>query len=1373
NIKFATENLTKFDYNVKDFEDWYSGFTASADAWALSGSERYLALLRVLAQEILTRVMRECREAKSLPRNSEDMTEEWLVGELRKRFSFNDTAHKRLQAFLARRKNKDETLEGYLIEKRELYLKYVELMKRDEHALTEDGQMFLEAAIKGLPKELHATIKLRHPKEGRKFVELVKSARDLQGSEIASQQQEKPQPQARKPQTGTNEPRRCYNCGEIGHLRPQCPKNKEVRRSERFKAKESGGADKKPIAQVDPDDGLDTPIRVSVEMGVNSSGRVPVVAYVDTGASSTVISAVLAERLCARKDWEESKIGAKLADGRATEMLGWLRLVVNFPNGGVASVRAMVLEKLVNGEQCLLGRDALKQVKAQVDWDNGALVLPVVDCDEVVASTEMVDVDVPKEVVEIPVQITKVLEKFKDVFDAPIKECGVVTKHYVTLTTEEPVVDGLRRTSPKQDEIIEASLKDMLDQGVIEKSTSEYASPVVLARKKDSSWRFCVDYRKLNAITRKDPYPLPRIDEILGSLGAARVMSKMDLQSGFWQIPLANKDRHKTAFITKQGKYQFKRMPFGLTGAPTTFQRVMNECLEGIIGEFAFVYLDDIIVYSKTMEEHGKHLAEVLSRLRDKGFQVKRKKCIFAVSELPFLGHVVGNGKLGLDMEKVAAVKKLAPPRNGKELQRFLGSVGYFRRFIESYARLAKPLTDLTKKDEPYAWGKEQQSAYEELLGRLTSPPILRLPDPTKSFVVRTDCSDYASGGVLLQEHLGELLPVAYVSKKLTKAERNYTTTEKEALAVVRAVKEWWFYLHGNKFVVETDHSALRSVLKARETSGRVARWVMALQELEFEVQHRPGKMMELPDMLSRQEQILAIDADLELGEAQRQDATLGPIMRALENGDEPKDPDALKLYRQVATYLVIDDGKLFYFRGKKDKSKRLVVPNSLRRDVLLEHHDSLVGAHFGIEKTYANIQERYWWPNQYAETKHYVETCEACARAKKPKVSNEGKWEATVVGDRWQRVSADFLGPVDKTERGNRYLLVFTDYFTRYVVAVPTVDCTAETVAREFVDKIVTKFGAPRELFTDNGPAFASEVVNAICKMAGTHKLFTTAYRPQANGMVERWNGTVAQSLRACMDGDKSSWDWKVPFITFAYNNSKHAATKMAPFELLFGRLARLPLDVVLGARAPEERAVAEFTNELLIDLQEGFRVAREASDEMKRAQERRATFSGGKAPAYKQGEKVWLDRRDADSTKLDPKFDGPYVVGDVHGRNYVTISKPGGAREKVHVERLKPYKGREVGEVELEEEEPGNDQEVEVDPDPMMLPNDLVGKRIITWWPAEGKWFKGVVSGREKRRHVVKYDDGEVRLERLLGYGKTGVKWKLLERRRSDDRP
>lgn len=661
----------------------------------------------------------------------------------------------------------------------------------------------------------------------------------------------------------------------------------------------------------------------------------------------------------------------------------------------------------------------------------------------------------------------------------------------------------------------------------------------------------------------------------------------------------------------------------------------------------------------------------------------------------------------------------------------------------------------------------------------MASPPVLRLPDIGKVFVLRTDASDYAVGAVLMQEHEGRMMPVAYYSKKLTKAEKNYSTTEKEALAVVRAIKEWWFYLDGRRFVVETDHSALRSVLKAKEPSGRIARWVMRLAELDFEVRHRPGRLMELPDMLSRQEQVLAIEREVDVASAQRQDTVLGPLVRWVKDGEEPMDKESRKLLRQVGDKLIIDDGKLFYSRGQKrnkmePEGLRLVVPAQMRRDILLESHDTLSGGHFGVEKTFARVCDRYWWPNQYAEVKHYVETCESCARSKKPRWTDTGKMEATVVGKPWQRVSADFLGPVEKTERGNRYLLVFTDYFTRWVVAVPTADCTAETVAKEFVERIVLNFGAPEEFLSDNGPAFASEVVDRVCAMAGTKKLFTTAYRPQANGLVERWNGTIVQSLRACMDEDLKTWDEKVIFVTFAYNTAVNAATKMTPFELVQGRMARLPIDVVLGTRPSEARSTSEYANELLIRMQEGFRAAREASDQQKRARERRSSKEGegARKVAYAIGNKVWLDVKDKNVSKLDKQYDGPYEVVSVHNDNYVTIAKEDGERVKVHVERLKLYKARRVETSEVSEEKEDDGIEEEVDPDPDMLPNDLIGKRVRVYWSGDDKWYDGIVEKRKKRQHVVHYDDGEVKTERLLGY-KEGYypKWKLLVRRRSDD--
>jgi transposase InsO family protein len=507
--------------------------------------------------------------------------------------------------------------------------------------------------------------------------------------------------------------------------------------------------------------------------------------------------------------------------------------------------------------------------------------------------------------------------------------------------------------------------------------------------------------------------------------------------------------------------------------------------------------------------------------------------------------------------------------------------------------------------------------------------------------------------------------------------------------------------------------------------------------------------------------------------EAQGRDPVIAALRRAVETGEEPEDAQVGAWFKQAADKLVVDEGTLFYVgSGREATALRLVVPSEMRREVLKECHDALSSGHLGTEKTFGRVRERYWWPNLYKEVKHYVETCDSCQRAKKPKWSAKGNWEATVVGAPWQRVSVDFMGPVTSTTRGNRYVLVFTDYFTRWVVAVPTKDCTSETAANEFVEKILLQFGAPEELLSDNGKHFVAEVVERVCQMAGTKKLFTTSYRPQANGLVERWNGTLALMLSSSMEDDKD-WDEKLPFVVFAYNTSKHAVTKKSPFELVQGRVARLPLDVALGTRPSEERTAIDYSNELLISLQEGFRKAREAMDQGKQVKERRRLKEGGKVMAYEQGQKVWLLREKDQITKFGKKFDGPYEIVEINGPNYATIAKEDGEKMKVHVERLKPHKEREedrVGEAPIDEDDDRGEEEFEEEPDmDELLPKDIIGKRVRVHWPMDKAWYDGTVTARKKRKHVITYDDGEVRAEQLMGY-KRPVQWKLLVRRRSD---
>lgn len=1393
-IKYATENIKKFsDVEVMDFEEWYRELQASMDAWAINKDDRYKAVVLSLDSKVLTRIMSECRAADSLPK---ELNEAWLVGELRKRFAYHHTALKRLQEFLERKKQRDETLSGYMVIKRQLFMNWVQLWKEDKNNESENGSMFLEAVIDGFPKSIQATMKLKHPVQGRNFMEVQQSARDLQGSElgsqqsaIASKQMSVVAPQKRK----DNKDAECFHCGEVGHMKWQCPKLKEEK--SRYKSGMDSGK-KTNVSLTQESHGT----RYFAKVGLHRAGKTTVVdALIDSGATSTVVSKEVALRISSSEEWGKALSHVSMMDGTIVKPAGRLVAKLTLGNGIVEDCPMVIVEGVADG--VLLGANALKALSARMDYGSGELVVKEgsvwinAQMGKPESGPELCQegYEVPQKGQEEnegadlsdvgPVSLAGVLEEMKMVFDDSTPGgvgigSSLTTRHHIPLKSNEPVVEPLRRTSLKQVQEIDRQVEVMLKQGVIERTKSEYASPVVLARKKDGSWRFCVDYRKLNEITEKDRYPLPRIDDILDQLRSARLMSKIDLRSGYWQIPVAEEDRHKTAFRTKKGTFRFIRMPFGLTGAPATFQRAMDECLETLIGKTCFVYLDDIVIFSNEEGNHARDVLEVLMRLKEAGFTARRDKCTFGMKQIQLLGHLVGNGELLPDSDKVKAVMELEAPRNAKGLRSFLGSVGYFRRFIEGFAGIAFPLTELIRKEASWKWEKAHQTAFELLRGRLSSAPILKLPDFGKSYVVRSDASDYATGAVLLQEQEGELMPIAFFSKKLTKAEKNYTTTEKEALAVVRAIKEWWFYLDGVKFIVETDHSALRSVLKTREPTGRIARWVMRLQELDFEVRHRPGKQMELPDMLSRMESTshdhVAVASYDGIASLQRRDKVVGGLVRALE-GEEQGDKEVQHLLRLTGDKLVIDDGVLLYSRGirtgKTAENLRLVVPEELRKKIIYECHDSLVGGHFGTEKTYFKVAERYWWPNQYADVKHYVETCDECARAKKPKWKEDGTLVATVVGAPWERVSADFLGPVSRTTQGNRYLLVFTDYFTRWVVAVPTADCTAETVAQHFVEKIVLQFGAPRELLSDNGPAFASAVVEAVCNMVGTRKLFTTAYRPQANGMVERWNGTVVQSLAACMDEFDKDWDLKVISIPFAFNTARHSATKMTAFELNFGRKAKLPVELAIGPRPADQRSVEEYSNDLLVQLQDSFRIAREEMNQSKQAMERRQNRGGEENP-FKVDDQVWLENRDPGASKFAKKYDGPYQIARIEGVNYVVITLEDGKEMKVHVNRIKKYKSRK----DASEEENGIQvipiplDEEEVEPDFGMTPGGLVGKRVRIYWSGDDAWYDGTVVQRKKRQHVVNYDDGEVRTERLLGY-KPGQRmtWKLLVRRGS----
>ena len=400
---------------------------------------------------------------------------------------------------------------------------------------------------------------------------------------------------------------------------------------------------------------------------------------------------------------------------------------------------------------------------------------------------------------------------------------------------------------------VKEELEEMLKHGVIERSNSPWASPMVLVKKKDGSLRVCVDFRRLNGVTRQDAYPMPRIDELIDRLGRAKVITTLDLSKGYWQVPVAAEDRAKTAFSSPYGLFQFTVMPFGLQGAPATFQRMMDELLRGTEG-YSAAYLDDIVIYSDNWKDHMKHLKEVFRRLRKAALTVKFDKCQFGMDQCIYLGHMVGNGTVRPENSKLEALKEFPIPRTKTAVRGFLGLAGYYRRFIPNFAETAAPLTDLTRKTatKEVQWNSECGRAFEKLKSLLCGEPVLKCPDFEKPFVLQTDASDRGVGAVLSQLYEGEDHPVAYFSRKLLPREEKYSVVEKECLAIKLAVQIFRVYLLGRSFTIQTDHRSLEWLDRLKDANNRLMRWSLALQPFQFSVQYRTGKANANADALSR-----------------------------------------------------------------------------------------------------------------------------------------------------------------------------------------------------------------------------------------------------------------------------------------------------------------------------------------------------------------------------------------------------------------------------------------------------------------------------------------------------------------------------------------
>ncbi|GBG72949.1 hypothetical protein CBR_g12669 [Chara braunii] len=732
----------------------------------------------------------------------------------------------------------------------------------------------------------------------------------------------------------------------------------------------------------------------------------------------------------------------------------------------------------------------------------------------------------------------------------------------------------------------------------------------------------CIDYRGLNAITVKNREPLPLIDDLLDRVQGCRYFSKIDLKSGYRQIVIRPEDQHKTAFQIRYGLNEFVVMPFGLRNALGTFKHAMNRIFHDCLDKFVIMYLDDILIFNKIVEEHVAYLDKVLSLLRQHKFKINGEKCEFGRTRVLYLGHEISTEGLKPDDTKVANIRDWPRPQSVTEMRSFLGMTGYYRTSVKDYSIVAAPLTDPTRLDTPWERTDECEAAFRHLKHALTHYEVLKLPDLDKPFIVTTDASRYGIGVVLAQQEGPKLRPIEYMSKKMSSQKLAKSTYEKELYAVYKALTHWRHYLLGRFFILRTDHQTLRWMRTQPVLSDALKRWIEVIEQYDFDPQHLKGEYNKVADALSHR-------------------------------------PDFSVLGRLLGSI------------------------TSLRSLFLGECHDAT--GHFGYKKTAANLLQRFWWPTTMRDAQLYVETCQVCQRDKPRTQAPLGLLKPLPIPERpGESLSMDFTDTLITSKSGMRHIFVIVDRFSKYarLVAMPETART-EYVIRMFKENWVRDFGLPKSIISDRDVRFTSELWKAAAAEQGTQLQMTSGNHPKANGQAEQLNRAVQHLLRHYIKPNQVDWDEKLALIASLYNNAVHSATGVSPNSLLLTFKPRLPLDFLLpenqSTAAPGTSEFAYRYEQKMQQAVEQMQKAQAAMIESENRHRRPSTFQVGDRVWVKSSE---LGQEYGISRELMPQYFGPWEVLDIvgtdpDGPSYV-IRIPGHLRiyPVFHASKLAPFK-------------------------------------------------------------------------------------------------
>jgi hypothetical protein len=862
--------------------------------------------------------------------------------------------------------------------------------------------------------------------------------------------------------------------------------------------------------------------------------------------------------------------------------------------------------------------------------------------------------------------VLNIIDEFADVL-TPRLGLTTLLQYDIELLDHSPVKIPPYRLMPPKMEILRQHVQRMLREGIIRPSVSQYSSPIFLVPKGDEDFRPVVDYRALNKKIKIESVPLPDIHSCFHWFKSAKVFTTLDLNSAYHQIGLTERSKPLTAFATDWNLYEYTRVPFGIATGAQVLTRLLDQVFSDVKFKFVFHYLDDLVIYSNSFQEHLQHLREVFTRLRKAGLTVNPAKVKFAVSQLAFLGHIISPSGVSVDPSRTTAIKDFPPPRDAKGIARFIGMVNFFHKFIPHLAERAAPLNLLRKKGTQFVWGPGQQQAFEDLKLAIVNPPVLRMADFSRRFILQTDASSLAVAAVLLQDFEGERQPIAFASRTLTQQERKFSTYELECLAVLFGLEKFRGYVEHVEFDLETDNQALMWCLSHTRQLGRIARWTVRLSAFKFCIHHIRGTQNVIADALSRMydpgAQVLVAPVLLQF-----------PMLFEDIGVHQRADPDIRAIIDQLASVDLsgysLKKGVL-YCKARYDRLPKIVVPQVLIPTLFAYFHESPLGGHLGIRKTIHKIRHSFIWKGMDADIAARVKACRACGLSKPAQNTHYGMLASEVASRPMEKLFIDFVGKFPRSKAGNAYALVCVDAFTKFVWIFPVREASTATTIR-VLNSIFAIFGVSEVLVSDNASQFTSRDFRRMCFARGIRHVTTTPYYPQPSH-AERFNRNLRAALIAYHHRDHTRWDENLSWLQFAFNSARHDAHKVTPFSLMFSFTPNSPLSNLWSIKdlLPDNPEICSIRDR----WDAARRNLRLAHQSLQKRYDRTRT-----PVPFRVGDQVWLRNFPTSkanqrlTAKLSPRYRGPYVIAEFTTPVSTRLTdRATGAVFRAHVSQLK----------------------------------------------------------------------------------------------------